>query len=163
MSVKKCDDLIRTLNEYTGKGIFHTRKYGNFSAIKEVFTFKKYSLAEKFNFFGALFSEASTSIVLEELLPIKLAEQVKKLEVPMYIFNGKEDLMTVANQAELFYNLVDAPKKRYYLYENSAHFPMFDEPQRFENDLKEILLETGGIMLNINTMKDRNVLHFFIS
>lgn len=123
------------------KGIFHTRKYGSFQTIKDVFSYKLYSFTEKKQFFGALFSNKLMTFLTNEMFDMNVGEEIGNLAIPMYIFNGKHDLMACSEQAIAFFEGVKAPKKYFYSYENSAHFPMFDEPQKFELDLQEIIAQ----------------------
>ncbi|MGY3779080.1 alpha/beta fold hydrolase [Isobaculum melis] len=121
------------------KTIFHTRKYGSFQTIKDVFSYKLYSFTEKKQFFGALFSSKLMTFLTNDMFDMNIGEEIESLVIPMYLFAGKHDLMACTEQALAFYDKIDAPKKSFYTYENSAHFPMFDEPQKFEKDLQEII------------------------
>lgn len=123
------------------KTIFHTRKYGSFQALKDVFSYKLYSFTEKKQFFGALFSSKLITFLTNDMFNMNIGEEIESLAIPMYIFGGKHDLMACTEQALVFFDKVTAPKKNFYIYENSAHFPMFDEPQKFEKDLQEIIAE----------------------
>lgn len=119
------------------RALFHTRKYTNGQTIKDLFGYKGYSLGEKFQFLSVLFSAKAVPL-LEEFMVEDYGEVVKELPIPMFIFNGKYDLMACPEQAETFYENVLAPHKAFYLYENSAHFPMFDEPEKFSRDIVAI-------------------------
>jgi pimeloyl-ACP methyl ester carboxylesterase len=52
---------------------------------------------------------------------------------------GKYDYQTTYNQAKIYYEALEAPKKAFYSFENSAHSPMYDEPEYFMKIINEIL------------------------
>lgn len=119
------------------RGIFNGRKYSNFNMMKDLFSYRKYSLGEKFRFMSVLFSPKAVPLISEFMVQTYGAV-VGELSVPVFIFNGKYDLMTCPEQAKVFFDTITAPQKEFYLYEQSAHFPMFDEPQRFNEDIEKI-------------------------
>jgi pimeloyl-ACP methyl ester carboxylesterase len=55
--------------------------------------------------------------------------------MPVYFFQGKYDLITATSAARKYYNLIIAPKKEFVVFENSAHLPDFDEPERFQEEI----------------------------
>lgn len=69
--------------------------------------------------------------LLLETLNNPLPEIVSKVEIPVYFIMGKYDGLTSPTQAEKYLNDIEAPKKEFILYEKSAHFPQFEEKDRF--------------------------------
>ncbi|MHC5227122.1 hypothetical protein ACYSNW_02460 [Enterococcus sp. LJL99] len=133
-------DYYMITSKYISKykrGVFNSQNYSNFRMMKDLFSFKGYSLGEKFQFLGSLFSQKAVPLISEFMIQT-YASVIEEIPVPIFIFNGKYDLMTCPEQAKQFYNNITAPQKTFYLYENSAYFPMFDEPQKFDEDLKTI-------------------------
>lgn len=53
---------------------------------------------------------------------------------------GKHDLITPYEPTERFFNEIKAPEKQWIMFENSAHTPILEEPEKF----KEILLSETG-------------------
>ena len=86
---------------------------------------------------------------LTQLWPSQLAkldffQEIKEVAVPFYILQGEYDYMTTTKVAKEYFDLIKAPIKRFYLFDNSAHCPIFEEPQKFLNILtNEILPETN--------------------
>ncbi len=69
-----------------------------------------------------------------------LAPQVAKFDwlhratrfaVPVFIVAGRYDYNTPADLAHDYFNVIEAPMKRFRWFENSAHSPMFEEPAAF--------------------------------
>lgn len=59
-----------------------------------------------------------------------LSQVVPRLEIPAFFFLGRHDYTTPAPLAEEYFQALDAPLKRLVWFEESAHFPFFEEPER---------------------------------
>jgi len=55
---------------------------------------------------------------------------VRRLEVPMILFNGRNDYTTPVPVAEAWFGRLTAPSKVTVWFEHSAHLPMIEEPGR---------------------------------
>jgi pimeloyl-ACP methyl ester carboxylesterase len=62
-----------------------------------------------------------------------------RFAVPYFIFDGVLDRNTPAALVEDYFNQIQAPVKELVWFENSAHNPMGDEPERFKTLLREKL------------------------
>lgn len=69
-----------------------------------------------------------------EIMRYDLFKQILKLEVPVYFFIGRHDYNTPFELAEKFFHQLEAPKKELIWFENSAHSPMYEEANKF-NDI----------------------------
>lgn len=56
---------------------------------------------------------------------------VTKLEIPTYFVMGKYDYMTSSNAAKNFFDKIEANQKEFISFEQSAHFPLFEEKEKF--------------------------------
>lgn len=56
---------------------------------------------------------------------------VNHVDIPVYFVMGKFDYMTSVNAAKDYYEDLTAPVKNFVLFENSAHYPQFEEEERF--------------------------------
>ncbi|WP_108995556.1 alpha/beta fold hydrolase [Paenibacillus agaridevorans] len=65
----------------------------------------------------------------ESMRPI--TSLVKKLELPVYFVMGAHDYMTSTKAAKAYFEELDAPDKTFIVYEHSAHYPQFEEEERF--------------------------------
>ena len=61
-------------------------------------------------------------------------------KMPYYIFQGRKDENTPASLIQEFYDSIDAPDKDLVLFENSAHGPLGEEPEKFKKLLREKFL-----------------------
>lgn len=67
-----------------------------------------------------------------------LDDEVTEFEVPVYIIMGQHDLVTPVHLARRYFDRIRAPAKAFVLFPDSAHFPMYEEPQRFAATIREI-------------------------
>jgi pimeloyl-ACP methyl ester carboxylesterase len=67
-------------------------------------------------------------------------ENVHSVEVPVYFFTGRHDYTTPFELIELFYEQLEAPRKKLIWFDNSAHFAFYEEPQRFAQKMVDIVL-----------------------
>ena len=66
----------------------------------------------------------------------KAADITDKLNIPFYVFAGKFDMTTDYSLQKEYYDLVEADIKGFYSFEDSAHSPLFEEPEK----AKQILI-----------------------
>lgn len=59
------------------------------------------------------------------------AEAVRSLEMPCYFLQGAYDYMTSTKIAKQYFEEIQAPEKEFVLFERSAHFPQFEERDRY--------------------------------
>lgn len=91
--------------------------------------FREYRLRDKWNYLEA---EAKSMAALEDdLLAGNLMDEVRKLELPLFVFQGRYDQQTVTSLARRYFDVIDAPHKEFIEFENSAHLVPFEEPERF--------------------------------
>lgn len=70
-----------------------------------------------------------------------LMEEVTSVRVPVYFFQGRYDYMTPSALVEEYLETLRAPSKKLVWFENSAHFPFYEEPDRFTNEMVKVLKE----------------------
>jgi L-proline amide hydrolase len=75
-------------------------------------------------------------ILLREALDQNLPEIVDHLEIPTYFVMGKYDYMTTANAARDYFDGFDAPIKDFVVFNESAHYPQFEEKEKFADCFK---------------------------
>ena len=89
-------------------------------------------------------AEVSAAAMVGELNRIDLVREVPRLDVPVYVFVGRYDLATPGPLAERYLKILQAPRKSLTWFEHSAHFPMWEEPGKFNREMLRVLAETGG-------------------
>ncbi len=75
-----------------------------------------------------------------------LFREVPRLEVPVYFFLGRHDRVVTWEVAERYFNALEAPRgKQLIWFEDSGHWPQFEESQKYRDTLvHRVLAETSG-------------------
>ncbi|MFX1323699.1 MAG: hypothetical protein ACFE8N_02010 [Promethearchaeota archaeon] len=78
----------------------------------------------------------------DELKNTNFAEEIQILKVPIYFFVGKHDMITPTILVEDFYNNLEAEKgKKLIFFQNSAHFLIKEEKEKYQDLLIKIVLK----------------------
>jgi pimeloyl-ACP methyl ester carboxylesterase len=91
-------------------------------------------------------SRAGISIVWSDMLATDLSAKIPELKIPVYFIEGIYDYTCSYNEAKSYFDIIEAPVKGFYTFQNSAHSPFFEEPGKMQRILKEDIL-TGSINL----------------
>jgi len=67
----------------------------------------------------------------KEILQSNLPQEVPELKIPCYFVTGKYDHLTPIKTANHYFNTIIAPTKEFVVFDNSAHFPQFEEKENF--------------------------------
>jgi pimeloyl-ACP methyl ester carboxylesterase len=106
-----------------------------------------YTPAERINIWrGKAFARA-TSVVADSA-QFNAFNDVPALEIPIYFLAGIYDYTCSYSLQKEYYEQIQAPLKGFYTFENSAHSPLFEEPEK----ALSILLE--DIVTGRNTLSD---------
>ena len=131
-----------------GIGTMHNMR----SIIKDIFlpvwTCKAYTIREKLNIWISKFSFLRKAGLRGEIIQSDITAKVPRLEIPVYFFSGRYDLTVNKDLSKEYLTKIEAPVKGFYTFNESAHSPMFEEPQR----LKEILIK--DILNRTTTLAD---------
>jgi pimeloyl-ACP methyl ester carboxylesterase len=109
--------------------------------------FKGYTLKEKLKF--PMGNRFSVKCLWNFVLETDLIKHVPELKIPMYIFQGKYDYQVSYVIAKEFALKVKAPIKGFYTFEDSAHSPCFEEPEKMCHILRTDVLQ-GKVDLSDN-------------
>ena len=139
--VKIRDDIMHR----AGIGTTHEMK----SVVKGVFFAslknREYTLTEKINLWrGKLLLNKNTQLKMKD----DLRKTVTKLDVPTYFFSGAFDYTVNYEMSEEYLKLIEAPMKGFYLFDNSAHSPILEEPNKVAEIIK------SDILNNTNKLAD---------
>jgi len=110
---------------------------------KMAFFYNGYGVVEKLNFLNGL--QFSLTNLWPSVIESNLIESHTRLEVPVYIFQGKYDQHTVTAVAKDYYQALSAPKKAYYEFEHSAHEPHINEYDKYRKLVKDVLQANAKI------------------
>jgi pimeloyl-ACP methyl ester carboxylesterase len=78
----------------------------------------------------------STAQMFEEFRAYDARRLGTRFEVPFFIFQGENDVVTVTSLAKEYFEEVDAPAKEMALIEDAGHFAAFMQPDRFLAELR---------------------------
>ena len=71
----------------------------------------------------------------DEVMGVNLLQEIPELSVPVVFFTGSYDYTTPFTLVEQFYASLHAPYKKLIWFENSAHMPHMEEPEKFQREL----------------------------
>ena len=127
---------IDELKHQAGCGTMHEMK----SVISGIFFpqlfSRAYSIGEKINFWkGKAFMRYSRAY--QEMLELDLFAENLQVEIPVYFFSGIYDYTCPYPLMKEFFDRLEAQEKAFYTFHDSAHSPLWEEPDK----ALEILLE----------------------
>jgi pimeloyl-ACP methyl ester carboxylesterase len=96
-----------------------------------IMNFKAYTLSEKINIWRAKSFLSRSTGLHQELIDTDLSKTVSELKIPVYILAGRYDYTVNYDLQKNYFDKINAPKKGFYTFENSAHSPIFEEPDSF--------------------------------
>jgi pimeloyl-ACP methyl ester carboxylesterase len=108
---------------------------------------RDYTLSEKVNTWRAK-AAAGVSIVWDTVLTTDLTKQVPELKIPVYFFSGRYDYTVNSTLAKDYFEKLKAPVKGFYTFEQSAHSPIFEEPDK----VRKIVL--ADVLIGENSLAD---------
>lgn len=95
-----------------------------------------YSILDSVRFFLGMITTLRN--VWGEFFTLDLYTQAPSFKVPVYFMTGRHDYNTPFEILVRFEKDLQAPKKKIYWFEQSAHSPNFEEPAAFAQALREI-------------------------
>jgi pimeloyl-ACP methyl ester carboxylesterase len=98
-----------------------------------------YTLAEKINTWRGK-AATGVSSMWTDILAVDLAEHIPRVDVPVYFLHGVHDYTCTCAEASGYFDSLTAPLKGFYTFSESAHSPMFEEPDKFMAILREDVL-----------------------
>ena len=115
----------------------YVRKYGgaarliddNRDYIEGFLTHPEYNLLDVLRY--SLGISENQDKLLKESITYPLPELVTSIEIPCYFVMGKYDYMTTTETAKEYFDSIKANTKEFIVYENSAHYPQFEEKEKF--------------------------------
>lgn len=102
-------------------------------------TSRDYTLIEKVNMWRGK-SQSGVSPFWDEMIATDLSIQVSALDIPVYFFEGIYDYTCSYTEAKSYFEILRAPLKGFYTFEQSAHSPLFEEPEKMLRILLEDVL-----------------------
>ncbi len=129
-----------------GIGVMH-QSTKIMDCVMKVLRYKGYSWKDKLSFpIGMNFS---MKYLWDAVMQIDLVAQVPRLEVPVYVLHGKYDYQVSYILAKDFLRTLQAPIKGFYTFEDSAHSPCFEEPEKMCKIFREDVLQSRCSLADI--------------
>ena len=113
------------------------------SVVKDIFfgslVNKEYTVGEKINLWrGKIFS--ASSYIREEKDSTDIRKEITSLDIPVYFISGRYDYTVNYKMSEDYLDNLNAPLKKMYIFENSAHSPIFEEPDKMAEIIQNDIL-----------------------
>ena len=83
---------------------------------------------------------SGVSALWDDMIATDLSERVGQLGLPAYFFHGKHDYTVSYGLAKEYVERLKAPLKGFYTFDQSAHSPVMEEPQRSARIMREDVL-----------------------
>lgn len=123
---------------YFGGAVYGSKSMSQF--ILRFFTCPEYNLADIVRFFKSLNAPARNELSQGEFLKTDLFDIIKKIDVPVYFFLGRHDYQVASVVAKKFFHAIHAPQKTLIWFEHSAHSACFEEPEKFNRMMVNVVL-----------------------
>jgi pimeloyl-ACP methyl ester carboxylesterase len=106
---------------------------------------RDYTLTEKINMWRGK-AHSGVSPLWKTMLATDLAQQTPELGIPAYFFEGIHDYTCSYIEAKAYFEQLKAPVKGFYTFEQSAHSPIFEEPEKMQQILlKDVLAGANNL------------------
>jgi pimeloyl-ACP methyl ester carboxylesterase len=107
-----------------------------------------YTLGEKIDLWRGKASSGVASL-WDEMITTDLSQRLPKVDLPVYFLHGIYDYTCSYTEAKAYFEKLQAPVKGFYTFEQSAHSPFFEEPEK----VQAILLQ--DVLVGTNRLADR--------
>jgi len=123
-------------------GFFHGKSINMVIFMLNFLTSPEYSISEGIRTLRNKGFHFTMNAMWEEMKTVNLTKEIQSSKVPIYFFEGKYDMTAPTVLVEKFYDNLDAEKgKKLVIFENSAHFPMIEEKERYQELLINVVLK----------------------
>lgn len=99
---------------------------------------EEYTLLEQIHALGAMMD--TFSVLYPQLQEIDFREDATRLEVPVYLVQGRHEARGRAVLANEWFEQLEAPSKEMIVLDTSGHRPLFEQPGRFNRVMTETVL-----------------------
>ncbi|HSW54228.1 MAG TPA: alpha/beta hydrolase, partial [Ignavibacteriaceae bacterium] len=106
--------------------------------------FSEYTLSEKYSLWAGK-SKFGISQNWNRMINTNLLESKNDFKIPIYFFHGLYDYTCSYELAKKYFATINAPIKGFYTFDQSAHSPLFEEPEKMNriliNDVKNLRID----------------------
>ncbi|MEZ4669494.1 MAG: alpha/beta hydrolase [Anaerolineae bacterium] len=122
-----------------GIGTTHDMKSVVTGIVLPSFSCPDYTLMEKANLWRGK-SRAGVSVIWDKMTTTDLSTQVARFQLPIYFCHGIYDYTCSYTESKSYFEKLQSPLKGFYTFEQSAHSPFFEEPQKMQKIVREDIL-----------------------
>ena len=108
---------------------------------------RDYTLPEKVHTWSAK-ANSGIAMLWDDMITTDLSKELTTFDLPVYFFSGIYDYTVNYSLAKDYFEKIQAPVKGFYTFEQSAHSPVFEEPEK----TRKILLE--DVLTGTNNLAD---------
>ena len=108
---------------------------------------RDYTFSEKIKIWRGK-ARAGVHPLWDTILSTDLSNKVPEIGIPIYFFHGIFDYTVSYNLAKEYFDQLKAPIKGFYTFEQSAHSPLFEEPEKMGQILQE------DVLVGVNNLAD---------
>ncbi len=106
--------------------------------------FSEYTISDKYHLWAGK-SKFGISQNWKRMIRTNLIETMNDFKIPIYFFHGLYDYTCSYELAKKYFDRINASIKGFYTFEQSAHTPLFEEPEKINkilsNDVKNLKTE----------------------
>lgn len=124
-----------------GIGTMHNMRSVFRDIFLQVWKCRAYTMREKYIIWKSKMAFLPETGLKTETLTTDFISSYPVVDVPIFFVSGIYDLTVNTGISKKYFDIIDAPLKRFCTFEHSAHGPLFEEPERFREVLTEWLLE----------------------
>ena len=104
----------------------------NFEATKKILLYSGWTLKDKMApFLSADYVGPGYKILWPTCFNVNLMRDIPVWEIPVYIIQGDTDYYTDTSLAIAYFDSIQAPFKKLYLFENASHVANWEQPEKF--------------------------------
>jgi pimeloyl-ACP methyl ester carboxylesterase len=121
---KKAAEYLMYLSSYMNA---NPEIHSNYNTLADLAA-PEYGLYDKVNYVRGLLQ--TMEVLWPQLWEVDLREQAPRLEVSVYLLEGRHDVNTPPALAEDYLSRLEAPRRELIWFEHSGHSPWVEEPER---------------------------------
>ena len=106
--------------------------------LSNVIASPEYSLADDYGFVHGM--SFSVGVFAPQLAKVDLDQLGLDFRVPIFFFEGRQDPFCRPSLIWDYHQTITAPHKEFIWFENSSHFPFYEEQQKFSEELVQRVL-----------------------
>jgi len=144
ITMKYVEFIDKPMHEL-GIGTMHSMKSVISGIFLPIMLNKAYKLSERINIWKAKSIYLNKTNLWKIMSQTIISKKILSVDIPIYFMHGIHDYTVNYSLAKEYFQLLTSPLKGFYTFHNSAHSPIFEEPEK----VNKILLE-DVIRGNIN-------------